>query len=50
MIVGPDPGSRSRLWDHILKVAPQACNFTKKRVKDKGFSCEYYEVFKNTHF
>ena len=49
MIVGPGPGLRSRLWDHILEVAPQACNFIKKRVQD-GFSCEYCEVFKNTHF
>ena len=37
MIVGPRPGSRSRLWDHILEVAPQARNFTKKRVQDRGF-------------
>ena len=37
MIVGSGPGSTSRLWDQILEVAPQACNFTKKRVQDRCF-------------
>ena len=28
----------------------QDSNFIKKRVQHRCFSCEYYEIFKNTYF
>ena len=32
------------------KVAGQACNFIKKETLAYGFSCEFYEISKNTFF
>ena len=28
----------------------QICNFIKKRFQQKVFSCDYWEIFKNTYF
>ena len=31
-----------------MKIRPQACNFTKKETLAQVFSCEFYEISKNT--
>ena len=35
---------------HKKTPVPQACNFIKKEALTKVFSCEFFEIFKNTYF
>ena len=34
----------------MVTVKGQACNFIKKETLAQVFSCEFYEIFKNTFF
>ena len=31
-------------------IKPQTCNFIKKETPTRVFSCEFFEIFKNTYF
>ena len=34
----------------LIKLHAEACNFIKKETMAQVFSCEFYEIFKNTSF
>ena len=34
----------------LIKLQAEACNFLKKETLAQVFSCEFYEIFKNTLF
>ena len=37
-------------FDKVAGLRPKACKFIKKEILVQGFSCEFYEIFKNTFF
>ena len=37
-------------WKYIANLQDEACNFIKKETLAQAFSCEFYEIFKNTYF
>ena len=41
-----DKNSRQTLGNH----RPEACNFIKKETLAQVFSCEFYEIYKNTFY
>ena len=41
-----DINSRQTLENH----RPEACNFVKKETLTQVFSCEFYEIYKNTFY